>query len=177
MLAALASDKPVCAIVHPNEDVLDLLTRMSNGVNPKDNPATDLKLLHEQVPLLFDILEKCGEVPLTIRPVLRELVIKSTAPFTFEDGQQRFSHDLPPSTLDSSSNGYLPCLPELVQRGKYVLDSKKIGKGDCAKAVIRAKKKHGTLIPGIFCILCPHGNYSIYMLIYKFKIIYYIRCK
>ena len=150
----------MCAIVPPTEDVLDLLTRISDGVNPKDNPATDLKLLHEQVPLLFHILDECGEVPHTIRPLVKELVLKSPSPFVFENGHQRFPHNLPPSTQSSTSNGYLPCLPELVQRGNYVLDSKKkTQKGDCAK-VVRAKKKHGTLIPGIFCVLCPHGNYT-----------------
>ena len=155
----------MCAIVQHNAEVLDLLTRISNGVNPKDNPATDLKLLHEQVPLLFDILEKCGEIPPSFRPVVKELVSKSTTPFEFENGQPRFPHNLPPSTLNNTSDGYLGCLPELVQRGNYVLDSKKMQKGDCAK-VVRAKKKHGTLIPGIFCILCPHGNYTGICVIY-----------
>ena len=157
LLAALASDKPVCAIVPPNEEVLDLLTRISDGLNPKDNPATDLKLLHEQVPLLFHILEKCGEILPTIRLLVKELVAKSSSPFVFENGQQRFPHNLPPSTEKTTYNGYLPCLPDLVQRGNYVLDSKKAQKGDCAKFA-RANKKHGTLIAGIFCMLCPHGN-------------------
>ena len=157
LLAALASDKPVCAIVPPNEEVLDLLTRISDGLNPKDNPATDLKLLHEQVPLLFDILGKCGEIPPTIRVLVKELVSKSSSPFVFENGQQRLPHNLPPSIQSNKNNGYIPCLPDIVQRGNYVLDSKKTQKGDCAK-VARPKKKHGTLIPGIFCMLCPHGK-------------------
>ncbi|CAB4029387.1 Hypothetical predicted protein [Paramuricea clavata] len=156
-LAALASDKPVCAIVPPNEEVLDLLTRISDGVNPKDNPATDLKLLHEQVPLLFNILKICGEIPPSIRPVVKELTCKAVSPFEYENGQQRLPHNLPPPQENNASNGYLPCLPELVQRGNYVLDSKKTKQGDCAKLARAKHKKHGTLIPGIFCLLCPHG--------------------
>lgn len=38
LLKALASDKPVCAIVPPVREVKDLLIRIANGANPKDNP-------------------------------------------------------------------------------------------------------------------------------------------
>ncbi|XP_046863019.1 uncharacterized protein LOC124456695 [Xenia sp. Carnegie-2017] len=155
LLAALASDKPVCAIVPPKEEVLDLLIRMSDGANPKDNPSTDLKLLHEEVPLLFNVIETSEEIPITIQPLLKELVQKAISPFEVKDGQWRLPHNLP-AVSQNSFHGYLPCLPELVQRGNYVLDNRKTQQGDCAK-VTRPKKKHGTLIPGIFCILCPHG--------------------
>ena len=148
----------MCAIVPPNEEVLELLTRISDGVNPKDNPATDLKLLHEQVPLLFNILNICGEIPPSIRSVVKELTCKAVSPFEYENGQQRLPHNLPPPQENNASNGYLPCLPELVQRGNYVLDSKKTKQGDCAKLARAKHKKHGTLIPGIFCLLCPHGK-------------------
>ena len=157
MLTALASDKPVCATVPPCEEVLDLLTQIGDGVNPKDNPTTDLKLLHEQLPIRFNILEICGEIPPSIRLLVKELGLKSISPFVYGNGQQRIPHNLPSTTEHNFSSGYLPCLPQLVQRGNYTLDSRKAQKGDCAK-VARAKKKHGTLIPGIFCILYPHGN-------------------
>ncbi|XP_046862591.1 uncharacterized protein LOC124456100 isoform X2 [Xenia sp. Carnegie-2017] len=156
LLAALASDKPVCAIVPPKE-VLDLLIRMSDGANPKDNPSTDLKLLHEEVPLMLNVIETSEEIPITIQPLLKELVQKAISPFVVKDGQWRLPHNLP-AVSQNSSHGYIPCLPELVQRGNYVLDNRKTQQGDCAK-VTRPKKKHGTLIPGIFCILCPHGIY------------------
>ena len=153
----MASDKPVCAIVPPKEEVLDLLIRMSDGANPKNNPSTDLKLLHEEVPLLFNVIETSEEIPITIQPLLTELVQKAISPFEVKDGQWRLPHNLP-AVSQNSSHGYLPSLPELVQRGNYVLDNRKTQQGDCAK-VTRPKKKHGTLIPGIFCILCPHGIY------------------
>ncbi|XP_046861888.1 uncharacterized protein LOC124455242 [Xenia sp. Carnegie-2017] len=147
LLAALASDKPVCAIVPPKEEVLNLLIRMSDGANPKDNPSTDLKLLHEEVPLLFNVVEASEEIPITIQPLLKELVQTAISPFEVKDGQWRLPHNLP-VVSQNSSHGYVPCLPELVQTQQ----------GDCAK-VTRPKKKHGTLIPVIFCILCPHGIY------------------
>ncbi|XP_046863953.1 uncharacterized protein LOC124457814 isoform X2 [Xenia sp. Carnegie-2017] len=130
---------------------------MSDGANPKDNPSTDLKLLHEEVPLLFNVIETSEEIPITIQPLLKELVQKAISPFEVKDGQWRLPHNLP-AVSQNSSHGYLPSLPELVQRGNYVLDNRKTQQGDCAK-VTRPKKKHGTLIPGIFCILCPHGIY------------------
>ncbi|XP_046849613.1 uncharacterized protein LOC124443127 isoform X1 [Xenia sp. Carnegie-2017] len=130
---------------------------MSDGANPKNNPSTDLKLLHEEMPLLFNVIETSEEIPITIQPLLTELVQKAISPFEVKDGQWRLPHNLP-SVSQNSSHGYLPCLPELVQRGNYVVDNRKTQQGDCAK-VTRPKKKHGTLIPGIFCILCPHGIY------------------
>ena len=163
LLLALASDKPVCAIVPPKEDVWDLLIRMSEGCNPKDNPSTDLKLLHEEVPLVFNILKEQDEVPPAIRLLLAELVEKSGSPFVGPEGLPRVPHNLPKiKPGDTGSNGYLPCLAQLVQRGTYVLDDKKTPSGDCAK-ITRKKTKHGSLIPGIFCVLCPHGKLCIHI--------------
>ncbi|XP_046847976.1 uncharacterized protein LOC124441543 [Xenia sp. Carnegie-2017] len=130
------------------EEVLDLLIRMSDGANPKDNPSTDLKLLQEEVSLLFNVIETSEEILVTIQPLLKELVQKSISPFKVKDGQWRLPHNLP-AMSQNSSHRYIPSLPELVQRGNYVLDNRKTRRGDCAK-VTRPKKKHGTLIPGIF---------------------------
>ncbi|XP_046844760.1 uncharacterized protein LOC124438628 [Xenia sp. Carnegie-2017] len=118
LLKALASDKPVCAIVPPVREVKDLLIRIANGANPKDNPLSDLQLLHEQVPLLFCLCNHFAELPNPIRVLCGEMVAKASSPFTDQNGA-----------------GHLD---------------------DCAKGV-RSKKKHGSLIPGIFLILCPHG--------------------
>ncbi|XP_046861912.1 uncharacterized protein LOC124455266 [Xenia sp. Carnegie-2017] len=156
LLKALASDKPVCAIVPPVREVKDLLIRIANGANPKDNPLSDLQLLHEQVPLLFCLCNHFAELPNPIRVLCGEMVAKASSPFTDQNGCERLPHNLPQVQCDGQL-GFFPSLPSLVERGHYVLDTKRAGHlDDCAKGV-RSKKKHGSLIPGIFLILCPHG--------------------
>ena len=84
------------------------------------------------------------------------MVAKASSPFTDQNGCERLPHNLPQVQCDGQL-GFFPSLPSLVERGHYVLDTKRAGHlDDCAKGV-RSKKKHGSLIPGIFLILCPHG--------------------
>ena len=45
-VTSLAQDSPVCALVPPDDDVLILLTQMSEGLNPKNNPSLHLRCAH-----------------------------------------------------------------------------------------------------------------------------------
>jgi hypothetical protein len=40
---ALSCDSPVCALVPPDDDLLDLLESIADGHDPRLNPATDLR--------------------------------------------------------------------------------------------------------------------------------------
>lgn len=42
-LSSLSEDSPVCALVPPDDDILDLLESIADGYDPRQNPGTHLK--------------------------------------------------------------------------------------------------------------------------------------
>lgn len=158
LLLALASDKSVCSIIPPTADVINLLLAMSDGFDPFINASIDLKLLQDHVPLIFNLLAECGGVHESLHLLFRDLAQKSLSPFQDNDGNCRNAHLLKPCGDNCSSFGYFPCLPQIVERGSYVLDNKNAQLGDCFKGV-KGNKRNFTLVPGIFTLFCTHGMY------------------
>ena len=153
-LFSLAQDSPVCAMVPPKENVLNLITAMSKGYNPKLNPATDLQLLQFESPSIFSLVSIMTEIPDFMFPVFGAFVEKSKAPFLKCE-----PHDLPLVVNGADSTAFFPCLPKLVERGSYVLDSKRLDTElsfNCEKKP-SARGRHKTLVPGLFVLNCPHG--------------------
>ena len=145
----------MCSVIPPLPKVTNLLLDMANGLNPLDRPSVDLKLLQDRAPIIFAIIKENGNVPENIRLLLKDMVDKAYAPFRDRNVQQ-----LDDFNESDACYGYLPCLPQRVARGTYIMDNKNTPLGDCYK-LGRSYKRHGTLIPGIFCMFCPHGEYSI----------------
>lgn len=155
LLLALASDKSVCSIVPPTPDVINLLLAMSNGFDPFNNPNVDLKLLQDHVPLIFNLLGELGGVHQSLHLLFRDLAQKSLSPFLDNDGDFRNAHTLKPCDDNCESFGYFPSLPQIVERGSYVLDNKNLQLGDCFKGgkankrnfFSRARNFHSNLYP------------------------------
>lgn len=135
---------------------------MSEGHNCIDIPA-EMRLLQCSVPVLHELICAENGVSAHLQPVLKELINISNAPF-----EKGTSHNLLKCT-EQDRLGSFPTLPQKVQRGKYVLDQAKLITelmDDCDKAKLMKKKKgHQTLVPGIFTLLCHHGRSSTLLLI------------
>jgi hypothetical protein len=130
---------------------------MSNGFDPFTNPSVDLKLLQDHVPLIFNLLVECGSPDKSLHLLFRDLVEKSLSPFQDNDGHCRSAHSLKPCEDSCDSFGYFPSMPQIVQRGSYVLDDKNPHLGDCFKGG-KSKKRNFTLVPGLFTLFCTHGK-------------------
>lgn len=145
-LTALASDKAVCAIIPPTDEIKTMLEEICDGVDLDQNPHY-MQQLQLHIPCVYDLLAKV-QLTQTIKTVLLSMVKKANQPF-----QDRQEHKLPPPDSD---NDYYPRLPKRCARGSYVLDSQKSVSKDCAKDEVTSKR-HKTLTPGLFVLSCPCG--------------------
>ncbi|KAK3604724.1 hypothetical protein CHS0354_018964 [Potamilus streckersoni] len=106
-----------------------------------------MKVLQEQCPVLFDMLQTIDDFPSFLKTTLKEVICKVKT--TFEDHK---GYDTGPSVGPASRDAFHPALPEVCRRGKYQLDGKKGEVPFCSKK----HGKHPTLLPGIFTVFCQH---------------------
>ncbi len=116
-----------------------------------------MKHLQEEIPVVFDLILSLGHYPTVITPILKEMVIKSKAPFI----------DLPCITEGSSEAVqqedqlkdlcFFPTLPRIRRRRSYQADTNR-------RNFLCTKKStgHPSLLPGIFTIFCHHGRCPAY---------------
>ena len=77
---AISSASPVCALVQPVPEVIELLTKMLH--TPILSDAASMMLLQQEVPVLFALLENLPHYPTElIEPILRRFIAVSLAPF------------------------------------------------------------------------------------------------
>ena len=114
------------------------------------------QVLQESIPVLFDLFSKCGTTSFPLREILHEMVVKCKAPFIDDNGVLKEPHCLSPAPEGDSMDGYFPCLPQLVERGKYTQDKQKRSDDGCSKTS-SSKKRHQSLTPGLFIFNCIHG--------------------
>lgn len=146
-LTAIASDKAVCALIPPTEEMNQFLTNLCNANDITRLPHQFMPTLQLKVPVLYNLLTQV-EFNESIRQIIKALVVKSNAPF---EGRQ--IHQLP---LPTDDGDFFPSLSKICDRGVYVLDSKKSMSKDCAKDE-DSSKRHKTLTPGLFILNCPCG--------------------
>ena len=71
-LSTLSSPSPVCAMIHPSERMSSLISVMLNSDITKD--AVNLKVLQEEIPVIFSLICSLGYYPKEIlAPLLGEL--------------------------------------------------------------------------------------------------------
>ena len=153
-IEALSSASPVCALIPPKKEVIDLLNEMQNSDSFKSNPCK-LSLLQKEVPTLFKLVENVTHYPTdAIQPVLARLTILSQTPFLSSHGQSEDQKTVISETFTSQEDSlhYFPHLPVLRKRKHYVSDQSR--SSTCSKK----SSRHPTLLPGIFTLYCQHGK-------------------
>lgn len=149
-LQALASPSPVCALVPPRENVIQLLKVLQVSDACKANADT-MVLLQREIPVLFRLLETLTHYPInTMMPILNRLITVALTPFSDENSQ---CISEPQEDCDDSF-GYFPQLPRIRNRKHYVADRSH------SSVCTKKSSRHPSLLPGIFTLYCEHGTVS-----------------
>lgn len=148
-IMALASSSPVCALIHPDDELQQVLTTIADGFSELD--IYTLQFLQQNCPLLLNLLQKVKPPPLLMSTVFHELLKKANAPFL--GVAAHIDSSCSQSEIHDDNNSYFPALPLVRFRGSYVADTVKTSK-DCTKH----GTNHPTLFPGIFTLFCSHGT-------------------
>lgn len=76
---ALASSSPICALIHPRDELQQVLTTIADGTADLD--VYTLQFLQQNCPLMLNVLQKVKTPPKQLSSVLYELMEKANAPF------------------------------------------------------------------------------------------------
>lgn len=159
LLSALNCNTPVCAIVHPDEELLgvlhELCTAAGAGVSAD---SSKMLILQMQCPLIFRVI--CtfqSDIPEPWKVLFKDLVEKATLPFG--------GSPIPFQACDvqDGENGplaYFPNLPLRRKRATFAQDLRTDKERGCTKN----SGRHPSLLPGIFTMFCQHGEFSFYSL-------------
>ena len=145
-LRLLSSSSPVCSFINPSPRCIGVLEKMNHSYEVKNYPDA-MRVLSEEVPVLFDLLKQLSHTPEELKIILSHLLILSRGPFDHippaieEDG-----------TMESPA-GYFPTLTKIRSRQRYKQDSWKV-----TSVCKPTTKGHASLLPGIFCMFCEHGK-------------------
>ena len=150
IVKSLATTSPVCALLLPTNDSLSMADRLASGYNIRSDPELWCKL-KKSIPIIFTLIVELDAttLPEVMRPVLREIIIKSKRPFEVIN---REVHVVCSASGDNTS--YYPNLPTQRLRGVYRSDTNP-KETTCSKTY----RGHPSLLPGIFTAFCPHGKY------------------
>ena len=164
LFSDLSTKSPVCALLTPSPQVINLMSDLCNGLEVRKFPER-WKFLQDNVPILHDLICKIGPentlLPLEYRPLVISMVHKAQLPFVSTP-----LHPCIPVSVNSAldSKSYFPCLPVLWERQRYKAD-KQSHTSWCTKLY----RGHPSLLPGIFTVFCPHGLPTLY---YSLHLVY-----
>ena len=150
-ITALASSSPVCALIHPDHELHQVVRHIANGFSDFDTGT--LHYLQENCPVILNLLQKVKKLPQKqIFSVFNELLERSNAPFIGTSTpleQKALNRDLGAYDFD---DGYFPALPICRHRQCYSADTI-----TASKICTKRGTSHPTLLPGIFTLFCSHG--------------------
>ncbi len=147
----LASPSPVCALIYPDKQLFTLLKELCS--NDITSDMAKMKMLQENVPVLFNVLTAVNPLPQRcMLPLIDALIAKCNAPFGSES-KPATKQDVP-ATPVLQDLSYFPRLPCNRVRGTYLADQYRNVSEKCTKL----SSGHPTLLPGLFTLFCPHGK-------------------
>ena len=151
-VTAMASSSPVCALIHPDHELHQVVRRIADGFSDFD--AATLHFLQENCPILLNLLQKVKVLPQKqMFSVFNELLKRSNAPFVGSSTQlENKASNSHLGTCDVDS--YFPALQICRHRRRYTADTIK-----ASKICTKRGTSHPTLLPGIFTLFCTHGIY------------------
>ena len=160
-LLSLSKSSPVCALIPPNDKVVDIIKRYIASLEYISS-RTDLTEISLKCPILFGLLCEFSEphIPVSLANLLSDILPYTTAPFS-HDNQPSITQTVDMTGMeDPNTMSYFPALPLVRDRGVFKAD--KSNAKDYADTKFCRKKygRHPTLIPGIFTMFCGHGKPS-----------------
>ena len=150
-ITALASSSPVCALIHPNHELHQVVRHIADGFSDFDTGT--LHFLQQNCPIILNLLQKVKVLPQQqMFSVFNELLKRSNAPFL--ENSTHLEHKALNSDLGTCNgdDGYFPALPIYRHRRRYSADTIK-----ASKICTKRGTSHPTLLPGIFTLFCTHG--------------------
>ena len=175
LLSGLAKNSPVTSLLHPDEKLFDLLDKLCQNNYCIEQDPPSLKFLQETFPVLHKFILDSEDVSanlVSIYGILAEMKSKCLSAFSVE------TQTLPQVETQADPLAYFPQNKILVNRGHYVLDSTRLVSeisSDCEKLqMIKGRKGHKTLVPGLFTLLCHHGKKDISIATYQYLFLAYL---
>ncbi|XP_038077318.1 uncharacterized protein LOC119745165 [Patiria miniata] len=158
LLQALSATSPVCGLLHPEAELLELLEKMAHGFSPRKD-LNAMAILTNKCPIIADLIASEQVLPEVLFPVLCELLRLAVAPFEQSTSSQspaavqaeRSTDHPPPDDFDGMC--FWPHFPQQRLRPKYAMDGLKTTRTSCRKD----SKNYGRMTPGVFAAFCPHG--------------------
>ncbi|XP_076147300.1 uncharacterized protein LOC143131543 [Alosa pseudoharengus] len=153
LLTELSKSSPMCALLHPCDD-LDQLIEDLHNVRPGDltNHTNTLRRLHLHCPLLWQLVAELGCMKEEILPLVQQMYMVAKQAFISQkEGAQ--------GTCAIPGEKNLQCFPHLPMkrpRGRFLLDTVRKPEGP-ADGCRKYSGHHSTLIPGLFTLFCGHG--------------------
>ena len=151
-ICALSCPSPVCAWIHPTEEVFDLLHKISLE-DITVNPVL-MSNLQQKIPVLFQLLRDVHHLPKRyLTPLFDALIEKSNAPFLSAAGTTEQKEQPEPQSI-LCDLACFPCLPLVRNRQRYDADCHSCKTPRCTKQ----SSGHPSLLPGIFTLFRSHGK-------------------
>ena len=151
-LCHLASPSSVCGWIQPSARVQKVILYIAAGRSITDRPE-QMKVLQERSPCLFNLIN-CVDLSQELRCIIKLLGQCALRPFI---GPAPYAEN---AVQSSSPESFFPCLPIVRDRGYYEADKRTkhiAGSNKCRKM----SSSHPSLLPGIFTVFCPHGEFMI----------------
>ncbi|SMN12461.1 hypothetical protein SPBRAN_1116 [uncultured Candidatus Thioglobus sp.] len=153
LLSSLASPSAVCGMVHPSDEVFDLIKSLALADITVD--VRSMELLQREVPVLFDLVKTVKYMPReSLVPLMDRIVELVLTPFSLPSEESDPADDEVPSNSELQELAFFPSLPKVRARGKYECDKQGHKLPGCTKQ----SSGHPSLLPGIFTLYCPHGK-------------------
>lgn len=157
LLSALASPSAVCGLVHPSDEVFNLIKKI-----PLEDITMDIRsmeLLQKEVPVLFDLVKNLNHLPKrSLLPLIDDIIEKVHAPFNLHPPDVESDNVVPINESVIQDLSFFPTLPKVRLRGTYETDKRSHKFPGCTKQ----SSGHPSLLPGIFTLYCPHGELYLY---------------
>lgn len=158
LLNAISCNSPLCALIHPDEELLSILRELTLedcGRSVFANPSK-MKTLQNMCPILFRFVTILDQsIPEPCKYLLEDMISKAKSPFI--SSTLPAPPQPPSSTLEKEAHplSYFPGLPLRRKRATFVVDAKRAAEG---AACTKLSRGHPSLLPGIFTIFCQHGG-------------------
>ena len=167
MSTRLACQSPVCALVHPNDQLFNLLKKIT-----EDNFTSDplnMETLQQEVPILFEVLGTVSHLPKkAISSLITSLIEKAKAPFHYSKSES--VETAIPMVDQFQELSYFPHLLSVRTRGVYEADKHLCKATGCNKH----SSGHPSLLPGLFTLFCPHGEQEVHTILMIIITMYYL---
>lgn len=159
LLIALSCNSPVCAIIHPDDQLETLLDDVIREKTTPSNDPQKMQVLQTKCPILFNALValESDQLPDSWCTLIQSMRNIAFSPFSADVLDQEppspTFDPMPDDNCNQLTNFYFfPNITIKRQRISFPADHEN------EKICTKFYRGHPSLLPGIFTIFCPHGK-------------------